>query len=417
MNTMSEATRELIVHALRGVLDLEHTPRGVVPHRLPRTVDAYHDEETLRINAEQPSGVRLALTTAATQLTLTALSTRRFFPGMDPESVKVTYGAVSGELTLEQRETEGSYDLLQISGPPQHHAGKPASLVFEIGGNGAPRDVEIWLPNNATIEILDLQADAPVHAAASSNIPRWTHYGSSISHCAEADSPLSTWPAVAARKLGLNLTSMAFGGGAHLDHFVARVIRDLDADLISLKIGINIVNGDTMKRRTFIPAVHAFLDTIRESKPDVPILLISPIACPMQEHAPGPITWDMEAGKLRTVPSSMPDQNFGSLNLTDVRSILTDIVDARSATDSALYYLNGRELFGPNDASDLPDGLHPNTAGYLRMAERFVANERTNEWLQSSRSKSLSAGPSDQTVDGNRPRSTTTSGPVSFPAS
>ncbi|MDN4610144.1 GDSL-type esterase/lipase family protein [Arthrobacter burdickii] len=394
---MSDGTRDLIVSALRGALDVEHTARGLVPHRLPRSVDAYHDEETLRANATQPSGVRLALATAANKVTLTALSTRRFFPGMDPESVEVPYGAVSGGLTVEQREIEGSYDLLQLSGPPEHHPGTPASLVFEFRGDGTVRDVEIWLPNNATVEILDLQGDAPIQAAPPSDLPRWTHYGSSISHCAEADSPLSTWPAVAARELGLNLTSLAFGGGAHLDHFVARVIGDLDADLISLKIGINIVNGDTMKRRTFIPAVHAFLDTIREAQPHVPILLISPIACPMQENDPGPITWDLEAAGLRTVPSSMPGQNFGSLTLTDIRSILAGIVDARSVADPALYYLDGLELFGPDDAPDLPDGLHPNTAGYLRMGNRFVGNEHTNEWLRGTRSGSgfgrMSASP------------------------
>ncbi|BCW58641.1 SGNH/GDSL hydrolase family protein [Arthrobacter sp. StoSoilB20] len=382
MNSLSEPTRDIIVQALRGALDVEHTSGGVVPHRLPRSVDSYHDEETLRINATQPSGVRLAFTTAARCLTLTALSTRRLYPGMDPASVLVTYGAVSGDLTMEQWETEGPYDVLQLGGPPEHHTGKPASLIFELGGDGTARDVEIWLPNNASIEILDLKADAPFQPTPHSDIPRWTHYGSSISHCAEADSPLSTWPAVAARKLGLNLTSMAFGGGAHLDHFVARIMRDLEADLISLKVGINIANGDTMKRRTFIPAVHAFLDTIREAKPEVPILLISPIACPMQETNPGPITWDARSGKLRTVPPPVTGQNIGSLNLTEIRLLLAEIVTSRSATDSALYYLNGLELFGLNDAPDLPDGLHPNTAGYLRMADRFVGNERIGEWLR-----------------------------------
>lgn len=385
-NGMNEATRQLIVAAFRGVLDVEHTAAGVVPHRLPRSVDAYHDEETLRINAEQPSGVRLALTTAATQVRLTALSIRRFFPGMDPESVKVAYGMVCGERTQDLQETEGSYDLLQINGVPEHRAGKPASLVFELGGDGTARDVEIWLPNNARIEILDLAADAPLQATPPSDLPRWVHYGSSISHCAEADSPLSTWPAVAARTLGLNLTSLGFGGGAHLDHFVARIIRDLDADLVSLKIGINIANGDTMKRRTFIPAVHAFLDTIRDAHPGVPILVISPIACPMQETDPGPITWDMEAGMLRTVPPAMAGQDFGSLTLTGIRGILADIVRSRAASDTALYYLDGLDLFGLDDVSDLPDGLHPNTAGYLRMAERFISHERTRQWMHARRS-------------------------------
>jgi len=51
------------------------------------------------------------------------------------------------------------------------------------------------------------------------------------------------------------------------------------ADFISLKLGINVVNGDSMRERSFIPAVHNFLDTIREKKPNTPILIISPIIC------------------------------------------------------------------------------------------------------------------------------------------
>lgn len=34
-----------------------------------------------------------------------------------------------------------------------------------------------------------------------------------------------------------------------------------------------------MRERTFRPAVHAFLDTIREGHPDTPVLVISAVAC------------------------------------------------------------------------------------------------------------------------------------------
>jgi lysophospholipase L1-like esterase len=35
--------------------------------------------------------------------------------------------------------------------------------------------------------------------------------------------------------------------------------------------------------------------------------------------------------------------------------------------------VDGLALFGPDDVGDLPDGLHPNAAGYRRMGERFHA--------------------------------------------
>ena len=45
-------------------------------------------------------------------------------------------------------------------------------------------------------------------------------------------------------------TNLGFSGSAMLDPFTARTIRDQPADLISLKLGINLVNGDAMRMRT-----------------------------------------------------------------------------------------------------------------------------------------------------------------------
>jgi hypothetical protein len=41
---------------------------------------------------------------------------------------------------------------------------------------------------------------------------------------------------------GADLTNLGFGGSALFDQFTARAIRDTPAELISLKIGINLVN-------------------------------------------------------------------------------------------------------------------------------------------------------------------------------
>ncbi|GAB2845005.1 hypothetical protein GCM10027176_56010 [Actinoallomurus bryophytorum] len=76
------------------------------------------------------------------------------------------------------------------------------------------------------------------------------HHGSSISHCCEAEGPLGTWPVVAARLAGADLLNLGLAGNAMVDHFTARTIRDRPADLISLKLGINVVNGDTLRPRT-----------------------------------------------------------------------------------------------------------------------------------------------------------------------
>jgi len=88
----------------------------------------------------------------------------------------------------------------------------------------------------------------------------------------------------AALRSGFSPLSLGFAGQCMLDPFVARTIRDLPADVISLKVGINLVNADSMTDRTFGPALHGFLDQVRDGHPDTPILLVSPIHCPSVVH-------------------------------------------------------------------------------------------------------------------------------------
>ncbi len=127
----------------------------------------------------------------------------------------------------------------------------------------------------------------------------WLHHGSSISHGSNAASPSTTWPALAAARGGVELLNLGFGGSAMVDPFTARVLRDTPADLISVKLGINVVNGDVMRLRAFGPAVHGFLDTIRDGHPDEPLLVVSPILCPIHEQTPGPGAVDFSTGTVR----------------------------------------------------------------------------------------------------------------------
>ena len=168
--------------------------------------------------------------------------------------------------------------------------------------DGAFSDCELWLPHNAAIELRTLIVDdgAELAPMAADGRARWIHYGSSISQCGEAEEPAYIWPAVAARRANVAMQNLGLSGQCHLDQFVARTIRDADADadIVSIKTGINIVNADSMRERVFVPALHGFLDTVREGKPETPIIAVSPIFCPGAETRPGPMMRHASTGKF-----------------------------------------------------------------------------------------------------------------------
>lgn len=356
-----------------GALDTDVSEDGITPRRLPDwtrpQVPAF-----MEIMVTQPSGVRLVFATDATHIELDICLTRIQMADRTPRTA--VFDLVC-DGNLQQSHVEDSGHVLQVDlrkpTQPVFVAGQPGRVVFENLPAGM-KQCELWLPTSAQVALRKLRFNALATvepASAAEKKRRWIHYGSSISHCAEAASPYLSWPAIAAVRGNLDLLNLGLGGNCQLDQFVARTIRDEPADLISLKLGINIINMDSMRERTFTPAVHGFLDTIREGKPDTPILIVSPIFCPSAETNPGPTLPDAD-GKFVTFPRPL-EISAGALTLAWVRKILSRVVAQReSAGDQNLFYLDGLQLFGPEDASDLPDDLHPNGEGYIRMGERFA---------------------------------------------
>lgn len=177
---------------------------------------------------------------------------------------------------------------------------------------------------------------------------------------------------------GAELINLGLSGSALLDAFTARTMRDTPADLISIKIGINLVNADVMRLRAFTPAVHGFLDTIREGHPATPLLVVSPILCPIHEHVPGPSApdfTDIGQGKLQFTALGDPaERAAGKLTLNVIRNELSRIVEQRAADDAHLHHLDGRDLYGEADFDELPlpDQIHPDAAAHQRIGERFA---------------------------------------------
>lgn len=363
---------------VRGALELEHTATGLLPHRLPAWARAQSHDGQLLMSEAQPAGVRLALRTRATVVELDTVPTKRVYAGAPARPDGIYDVLVDGRLAAQGNVTGGhtlSVDLM--SGRSDLTPGLPGTLRVDGLADGL-KDVEIWLPHDETTELVALRTDAPVEPVPDTGRPVWLHHGSSISHGSNAASPSTTWPALAAAAGGVDLVNLGFGGGMLLDPFTARTMRDTPADLVSVKIGINLVNNDAMRMRALGPAVHGFLDTIREGHPTVPLLVVAPILCPIHEETPGPSAPDLSAlaeGRLAFTAAGDPAEvAAGRLTLTTIRDALARIVAQRAETDPHLHYLDGRELYGEADHArlPLPDALHPDAATHRLIGERFA---------------------------------------------
>ncbi|SDT39096.1 GDSL-type esterase/lipase family protein [Actinoplanes derwentensis] len=375
-------TTPITADLLFGAAELETTEHGLLPHRLPAWARAQTSDPQLAMVEAQPSGVRLVFRTRATVVELDTLATRRAFTGL-PERPHGVYDLlIDGRLAGQASAPTATVITVDLAtGAADRQPGQPGTVTFTgltdaDVGVGADKTVEIWLPHNEITELVALRTDAPVEAVPPSGRPVWLHHGSSISHGSNATTPSGIWPAVAAAAAGLELINLGLGGSALLDPFTARTMRDTPADLISVKIGINLVNADLMRLRAFGPAVHGFLDTIRDGHPDTPLLVVSPIHCPIHEDTPGPGAFDMDAlraGEVLFRATGEPAP--GRLTLRVIRDELARIVTQRAATDPNLFLLNGLDLYGEPDSAEhpLPDRLHPDAETHRLIGERFAA--------------------------------------------
>ena len=327
---------------VRGAFELDRTPDGLLPRRLPAWTRPQLPDIFMNTMVTMCAGVRLVFATDSPVVELTT----------HPRTIHT----VGSELRLPvfQMLIDGVLqpDVVAAGGTVVHvdRTKGDDGVTFDVGEAVTVRwddlgehhkSVEIWMPTNASIELHSLRV---AEAAMVDPVPvtrrRWTHYGSSISHCMDVDRPFDAWPVSVAHACDLELTDVALAGQCQLDPFMGRVIRDAPADVISVKIGINLVNAASMSERTFWPAVHGLLDHIRDGHPEVPLLVVSPIFCPSVEDHPGP-TVPSEGGGF-TIVSAPPDARPLGLTLRRIREMLAVIVAQRQAAgDGALHYVDG----------------------------------------------------------------------------
>ncbi|OAS15779.1 SGNH/GDSL hydrolase family protein [Paenibacillus oryzisoli] len=309
----------------RGAVSIETNETGIRPWRLP------HDRLNLFAaqvvqRAGDAAGVRLAFLTDSTCVELCVSKSDQ-----DRQFDLVVEGVLSETV------------ILLIGDEVCLFTNLPDRL----------KRVEIYFTQNAAVNVKTLKVkDGASTMPAPNNQPRWITYGSSITQCSTAESPSQTWPAIVARHKGWDLTCLGFAGQCHVEPMVARVIRDLPADIISLCLGINVMGGNTLNLRTFRSAIFGMISIIREKHGDTPIFVISPIYCPHRET----------------------DANVIGMNLVIMRQEIQEAVDIlTSYGDANLIYVDGLDIMGEAYVEHLPDHLHPSAEGYKMMANRMLS--------------------------------------------
>ena len=313
-----------------GVISLEKKDGSVTPWRMPHKDKDLFPDEGFHTMASYTSGVRLLLKTNSQNLwvknTIIDGGHETAPPGCQID------------LCMDNKIIQSKF--LDENG----------DVVFTELPDGM-KMIELWLAPvySTTVHGVEIDDGAVLENVEDERL-KWITYGSSITHCACAASPAMTWPAIVARDMNFNLTSLGYGGQCKVDPMMARLIRDMDADFISLKLGINVHEGD-LSPRTFPAAVIGTIATIREKHKDTPLVVCSPIYSPPREDEPNAI----------------------GNTLVDMRDAVKRAVESfQKRGDKNIYYVDGLKIFGAEYIDYLPDELHPDVKGMEFMAENFM---------------------------------------------
>lgn len=301
-----------------GAVSVEQGDGWLRPWRLPHDKRLLFPtpDDVLFENSGQPSAVRLRFRTDSSTVALTVLPLAEHRGDSDNSRFDLT---VDNEI------------IATVDVPPGTER-----VDFENLPAG-DKVAEIWLPPGAGVAIREFEVDDDAECeAAPDGRKRWVTYGSSLTHCVRANSAARVWPAIVARRCDLHVTSLGFGGQCHIDPMVALTIRDLPADYISLKMGINVMGHGSLNIRTFAANMIGFIQIIREKHPVTPIALVTSFCSTPRETEPNSAGMTLEIMRHQTADVydrlvKMGDENLvlcDGLKIVDAASLETYSQDA-----------------------------------------------------------------------------------------
>ncbi|HVC71633.1 MAG TPA: SGNH/GDSL hydrolase family protein [Acidimicrobiales bacterium] len=174
--------------------------------------------------------------------------------------------------------------------------------------------------------------------------PRWLAYGDAVTQGWLASSPAMAWPAVAGRKLGLDVCNLGYAGTARGETTSALMLAETPAEVISIAFGLNNWSRVPHTPTLMAEEVRCFLSLVRQGHPETPVVVVSPTARPDAEDEPNRV-----------------GATLAQLRRAMEQTVRTHIENG----DENLFLVEGLAVVDPDD---LEDGVYPGDEGHRRLA-------------------------------------------------
>lgn len=177
-----------------------------------------------------------------------------------PPVATIFHGCFCGQSVLVRKEPTA----IVIKTPPTM---EPMGEISRAGRHAFdPRLVRVRLPPIHTTRIISIEGDLNYPPPEAKPKTTLLCYGSSITHGACAIAPEGSYASQCARRLGVDLVNLGFGGAAQMDMAVAEhIAARTDWSLATFEMGVNV---RTWPVETFREAVERFVATVVSAHPD-----------------------------------------------------------------------------------------------------------------------------------------------------
>lgn len=205
------------------------------------------------------------------------------------------------------------------------------------------RSYTINFPPHAVVESLEIGLAPAAKLGAPKpyrDLKPVIFYGSSIVHGTAASRPGYTYPAIISRDLNIDVVNMGFSGNAKGEAVLAEWLATQPMSVFVCDYDHNAPTLEHLENTH-----HTFYEIIRRENPDVPYIMVT-----------RPNYWTMIRNRADI------------LNRRD--AIMRSYLKAREAGDKNVYFVDGMSFNTmPHQYEMTVDNIHPNDAGFVRMAD------------------------------------------------